>query len=467
MKGFIRLALKNVLRNTRRTLLTCFIIALGIAFVYFVRGFINGLQREISQNMTQGMTGEIQISRKGYREALPAKALDYLFTVNEDLHQTILHTPHVQGMAARLQFAGMINHQQSQTTTPFLAIGVDPQAEELVCPRLKDFIRDDGQSHFLDPQREHFIVLAKNQTLDIDEAPMDDIDFSKPVQNNEAKDLIAEATEYHQVLIGAYMQEGFYTNIEANGQPQKRIAQPEDELVIISSDIHGGQKSMPVRLTGIMDSGNPTADKTIIYVMLDAARELLKAPGMATQLILSLDNTENRFDVAAKLNDELAKYDLEAYPWDEIQKFFVNIMDLQNAFFGIIMFVIVLFVIVAIVITSLMTVAERTREIGTLMAIGYRRKHIIRLFLLESLFVSGAGTVAGIIAGLVLIFILNNVGITFTIPGTDTPIIIRPFQTLFFSCLITIVGFISGILGALYPAYHASRLSPVEAMTHI
>jgi len=264
------------------------------------------------------------------------------------------------------------------------------------------------------------------------------------------------------------MQEGFYYEIPGpSGKPEKQIAKMEVELVIIARDIHESQKSMPMHLTGVIESRNPTADKTIIYMMLNTARDLLGAPGAATQMVLSLDETKYRFEVARLLNEALRDLDLEAYPWDEIQKFFVNIMDLQNAFFGVIMGVIILFVIIAIVITSLMTVSERIREIGTLMAIGYRRKHIVRLFLMESFFISGSGTVVGILFGTLMIVILNNLGVHFIIPGTESPVIIRPFQTAGFTVLITVVGFFSGVLGALYPAYHASRQSPIEAMTHI
>jgi len=463
MKKFFRLGLKNVLRNTRRTLLTGFIIALGIAFVFTVRGFINGLQREIVENMTKGMSGEIQISKKGYRKALPAKSLDYTFVYNEELKTKILEMPHVTAAAPRLQFAGMVNHQLSQTTTPFMAIAVDPVTEELVSPRLKTMLRADKEASFLNPVLEHSIVLSKNITGDVGDAATDDIDFNKPLSKGSMKNLKAEVSEYHQALIGPYMQEGFF--IEENGT--KRMATIGDELILLTMDLNGSQRSMTARLGGVMETSNPTADKTILYMILNSARDLLSAPERVTQILLSLDNTKYRFEVAESLNKILDKYDLEAYPWDEVQKFFVNVMALQNGFYGVIMVIIVMFVTVAIVITSLMTVSERTREIGTLMAIGYRRRHIMTLFLIESGMISTAGTIAGIIGGGILLILLNSFGISFTIPGTDTPVILRPYATFAFTVITAFVGFVAGIIGALYPAYTASRLSPLEAMVHI
>jgi len=446
--------------------LTGFIIALGITFVFTVRGFINGLQREITENMTKGITGEIQISHIGAREALPAKAINFMFEYSPDLREILTREPHVTGVAPRLQFPGMVNHQLSQTTTPFLAIAVDPEAEKIVSPRLATMVRDGNGGKFLDQALESSAEIVKQDPGDIDFASMDaPIDFDQPVAVDEAKNLKTKGREFHQVLVGPYMQEGF---ISFNESGEKvRSGQIGDELVLLAVDPDGGQHSMPATLTGVMESTNPAADKTILYLPISAAREMLDIGESVSMLILSLDDTETRFDVAQSLTKKLAPYHLEAYPWDEVQKFFVNIMDLQNAFFGIIMVIIMLFVVVAIVITTLMTVSERIREIGTLMAIGYRRKHIMQLFLLESTMISMAGTVVGMLMGSLVIAILNQVGLNFTIPGTNSIVEIHPFQTAGFFIVTAFVGFVAGIMGALYPAYNASRQSPLEAMVHI
>jgi putative ABC transport system permease protein len=114
-----------------------------------------------------------------------------------------------------------------------------------------------------------------------------------------------------------------------------------------------------------------------------------------------------------------------------------------------------------------MSVSERTREIGTLMSIGYHRRHIMTLFIAESSMIATGGAVIGLIMGVIVIAILNLHGIPFLIPGTTDILTLRPFNSLFFSFLVLVLSFSAGILGSIFPAIHASRLSPMEAMVHI
>ena len=463
MKNFYLLALKNVSRNLRRSLLTIMVTAIGITFLFNIRGFLNGLQKEIKESNTKAEIGDLQVTRIGFRNALPSKSYDYLFQSTEEIKHLILDTPHVTGVTERLFFGGIINHQKSQTTTPFMAIGIDPEGENRVCPRLKDMVKKDS-GHFLDSSLEKDLVLDAMSFRDIEDAPVDKpLNLAKPVSKNSAKNLKATINEFHQVMLGTTMREGFSTTI--NGETE--YASIGDELILMTTDPNGAQHSLQAELTAIIDFPNPTASKTMIYLTLPAAQKLLGSEGKINELVISLDDTNNRGKVAKLLNERLAKYELIAEPWDEINKFFSNIMNLQNIVFSVIMAVIMVFVIFAIIVTGFMTVSERTREIGTLMAIGYKRKHIIRLFLIESMCLGLAGSIIGVALGSIIVGLLGYNGVPFLIPGTVDKVILHPFNTVFFIFLTVMFGLFSGIIGSLYPARIASRLSPQDALTHI
>jgi len=463
MKDFYLLALKNITRNLRRSLLTIMVTALGITFLFNIRGFLNGLQKEIKESNTKAEIGDIQVTRTGFRGALPTKSYDYLFLSSDEIKRLVLDTPHVTGVTERLFFGGIINHQRSQTTTPFSAIGIDPEGENRVCPRLKDMVKKDA-GHFLDSSLEKDLVLDSITFGDIEDAPMDKpVNMAKPVPSKSAKNLKATVSEYHQVMLGTTMKEGFVTNV--SGHPE--YASLGDELIMMTTDPDGAQRSLQGSLTAIIDFPNPMASKTMIYMTLPAAQKLLGSEGKINELVISLDDTKYRFEVARELNLKLAKYDLVAEPWDEINKFFSNIMSLQNIVFSVIMGVIMVFVIFAIIVTGFMTVSERTREIGTLMAIGYKRKHIIRLFLIESMFLGLAGSIAGSILGSIIVGILGYHGVPFRIPGTVDLVTLHPFNTFLFIVLTVLFGLVAGVVGSLYPARIASRLTPMDALTHI
>jgi len=208
MKDFFILARRNVLRNARRSLLTVLVIVLGMTFVFTIRGFLNGLQSEIKEGLTKAELGEVQIVHKGFRESLPAKANDYLFDYTPELKQIVGDTPHVASFTGRILVSGLLNHQISQTTTPMLGIGIDPEGEARTCPRLAELVKPGG-GKFLQTGLEQSAKLAANVDVDIGDAPMDTVeDFSKPVPRADAKDLPTTTKEFHQIIIGEYMRRG-------------------------------------------------------------------------------------------------------------------------------------------------------------------------------------------------------------------------------------------------------------------
>jgi putative ABC transport system permease protein len=120
-----------------------------------------------------------------------------------------------------------------------------------------------------------------------------------------------------------------------------------------------------------------------------------------------------------------------------------------------------------IINTLIMSVYERTREIGILSAVGMRGGRIMSLFLAESAFLAVGGAIMGIILGVLGVslfnikgFYIGNMGMTGFLV-TDT---IFAKLTLNDTISLTIVTFIVTILAGLYPAIMASRMQPVEAL---
>ena len=142
-------------------------------------------------------------------------------------------------------------------------------------------------------------------------------------------------------------------------------------------------------------------------------------------------------------------------------------MDFQNIMFGVLVGIFFIMVLIGIVNTNLMTVFERVREIGTLMAIGLARRHIIRLFLLESLFISVMGGVIGGTLGVILVTAIGHHGVRFEFPAFNSVMTLRPFVT--FGMVAVAIGFavFSGIAAALYPASRAAKMNPADALRSI
>jgi len=121
-------------------------------------------------------------------------------------------------------------------------------------------------------------------------------------------------------------------------------------------------------------------------------------------------------------------------------------------------------------ITNTMTMAifERTREIGTIMALGTRRRGVISMFVLEGVALGVLGGLVGVILGVLLARAISAVGIQLPPPPGST----RGFAVQIFIVPEVLVqafrlSLVTAALASLYPAWRAARLNVVEALRHV
>jgi putative ABC transport system permease protein len=108
--------------------------------------------------------------------------------------------------------------------------------------------------------------------------------------------------------------------------------------------------------------------------------------------------------------------------------------------------------------TMLMSVLERTREIGVLRALGWRRRRVLAMILRESLLLGTVGGICGIILGLALGRLIGLAeGMWGSLELSYTPGIFAQ---------AVLVALIAGVAGGLYPAWRATRMRPVEALRY-
>jgi predicted lysophospholipase L1 biosynthesis ABC-type transport system permease subunit len=114
---------------------------------------------------------------------------------------------------------------------------------------------------------------------------------------------------------------------------------------------------------------------------------------------------------------------------------------------------------VGILNAMLMSVTERFREIGTMKCLGALDSFIVKLFLIESVFQGGAGTLAGVVLGL----LLNVIGVT-SVYGSFAWKMFPYGETAIAGAICLGVGVVLTVGGAVYPAWRAARMHPIEAM---
>jgi putative ABC transport system permease protein len=114
-----------------------------------------------------------------------------------------------------------------------------------------------------------------------------------------------------------------------------------------------------------------------------------------------------------------------------------------------------------------MSFLERTREVGTIRAIGTNRLQVFRIFLAEGTILGLLGGVLGVLAGAALGLWINSVDIRWLPPGALDPVPVRIAVNLSVAVVPFLTALISTFLGTLYPAWKTARQNIVEALSYV
>ena len=246
-----------------------------------------------------------------------------------------------------------------------------------------------------------------------------------------------------------------------------------EKVVVMSQATDGSMGAEAFRLVGIYESGSQSFDAQIIYVPLSSAQELLVMGNKVTDFIARLKNPEEAQKVAARLGEALKDVPgVQVRPWQEVDREIVSIQNYQNALLLIVLGVVFVIVSLGILNTLLMSLFERVREFGVLMAIGAKPQTIMTMVILESLILGTVGLVFGVILGSLFILHFGKAGLP--LPIGEAIAYFMPFDTVIFLrfswdrhwyALVTVI--LTCVLAAIPPAIRAGRLKPAEALRHV
>src|SRR6266581_1777549 len=172
----------------------------------------------------------------------------------------------------------------------------------------------------------------------------------------------------------------------------------------------------------------------------------------------------------AKVNaEDWVGQKLDVTTWEDELTFLSWILSAVLGITGILIFILLVIVVIGILNTLAIAIRERTREIGTLRAIGMQRRKVLLLFLLEAGLLGLAGTVTGALLGLAVAGGLNAAQLP--VPESIQMFLMQQHLTLAVPLRSVVADalFVSAVTtaAAIVPAFHAARLRPVTAMHHI
>jgi ABC-type lipoprotein release transport system permease subunit len=160
---------------------------------------------------------------------------------------------------------------------------------------------------------------------------------------------------------------------------------------------------------------------------------------------------------------------LDVTTWSEELGFLAYIINGLDFMSGLLISILIVIVVIGIMNTMWIAIRERTREIGTLRAIGMQRFRVLRMFLIEAGLLGFLGTLAGAVGGALIAGALNGAGIALP-PALRFFLISDHLHVAVHFTHVLVAGLVVStvtMLAAFYPALRASRLQPVTAMSHV
>ena len=397
-------AARSLKRNKRRTILTVLSVALSCTVSLVAQRYSEAIMRIWREGAADTGDAHAQIHHTGYWQKQEGLDRDLTLVGNNDIEKALSNHLDVEAFAKRLRFEGIVTN--GAKSVYFVGTAVEPQAELKVSPRLFNPENDKGQ--FISDQDVNGVTIGKG---------------------------LAETLG---VTIG-------------------------DELSLLATTASGGSNGIDVIVRGIVYVPLPSFSKRALYTHISRAQRLLGLEDRYTELAIRLRDVSMSKIFLKDMKDVVSSNEAEIRGWWDIQPLIPKVEIIWNSIIGIVCFLLFLSATLGVVNIVYILVAERTVEIGTLMALGAQEKGIRYLFMLEAAFIGMGGGAIGVLVANLIIGMMGWKGVLFDNPFGSGSVVVFPSNHALISLTVFCSATLICALAAVLPANKASRTEPVKA----
>ena len=404
----IAFAWRNLVRQKRRSLLMIAVVAFGFASFALAGGFI-AQSFEALREGTIRSVGHLQlVDRRALGRAEEA-TLEFGIHDSARARAAAAKDPDVAAVLPRIDFVGLAT--TGKRSMPFLGVGVDP-GPEAAATLASDLV---VSGKYLSREAEEGIILGTG---------------------------LAAALE----------------------------AKVGSRVTLMATTPDGSLNAVDGIVQGLSDVKFKELNDRYLAAGLPLVARLLQSGETVTKLVVFLKPGSSEEKAATRLEKALAAagFPVAVQRWQDLAVFYGQVKLLYIGIFGFVGAVLVVIVILSAAIVMTMAVTERTREIGTLRALGTRPSGILKMFLAEGVVIAATGCVAGTVIALVVRAALNASGIMLPPPPgatTGTPIHVNFYALAYVAGLAAMLATMA--IAAYFPARRASRVAIVEALAHV
>lgn len=241
----------------------------------------------------------------------------------------------------------------------------------------------------------------------------------------------------------------------------------DDDVVLVSPrSLAGGLPKMKrFKITGLLKTGYYEFDNTIVYTDIASASDFLGLKGGVTGLSVKLDKLDNAEKAAADI-EEATKGRYAVRTFMQLNSTLYAALKLEKVMMFIILSLIILVASLNITSNLILFGTEKLKDIGLMRAMGASPARIRRIFILEGLYIGSAGVISGILLAFVLCWAITTFDIV-QLPGDIYYLTKVPVSLQWTDILSVVLGsYFLCFLSALYPAYRASKVNPVDAIRY-
>jgi len=425
MLNVLKIAIRNLARFGRRTLLTFTLVTLGIVSVLLFVAVAGSFKAMMIGQFTDAVLGHLEVHRRGYVASIDNLPLNLNMQPEtvEKVERVLKASPAIEAYSERVKFGAMFSNFTE--TTSIRVNGIDPARETATTPLLP----------------------------------------GRVVEGSRTGALLNPG----EILIPVLLARGMKVKTG-------------DTVVLVATNRDGSVNGKTFTVRAILESVTGPSGRDG-YVRIEDARSLLRmAQPEISEIAIRLKNPAQLDRVYEQLSQELSATagpggksggmagksggsGLEVHTWAALSPFsnIANMIDLLTVFIKIMLVSIVL---ISVMNVMVMAVYERVREIGTIAAIGTPPGRILSLFLTEGLLLGLGGTALGIAISLGAIYALNVWKLTFDF-GQQQGLVLSPAIGVKDVAIIAGMVVLMALLASLQPAWKASRMDPVRALGHV
>ena len=413
MLTWIKLAIRNLFRNARRSFFTVLAIALGFVAVNVLGGFMAYIFNNLQESYIYAeANGHLTIFQTGFLDKGKLDPTRYLLTeaqLNTIARVTARH-PDVLVTTAQLGISGLLSN--GQVSTIFVGSGRVPSDIEKI---------------------RGYANTTSKRIRQYDGHPLSDRDANGiGVSHGLAKAL--------NLSLGA-------------------------TAVAMSPTVSGQINALDAQLLQLIDSPVEVLDDKLTIVPLKFAQSLYDTSS-ADRVTLLLKRGSDVEAIRMVLARELRQsgLDVDIRTWTEMSPFYTKTKKMFDVIFVVSFVIVFMIVVMSVVNTFTMAVLERTREIGTLRALGVKRHRIMALFSMESVVLGGFGSLMGIVLTLLVITSVSWLAPTWVPPQMARRVPLQIYLVPAYWMFSTLMLMLLSTFAAIMPARKAAHMPIPNAL---